>query len=128
MGLSWQWPIVAGRAGTRHVLLGMGPARGGPRCPSVRLLISHGVCSRTWGCTSGTSAQPPGVRPASPFLCRAAQWPGQASSCVTWKGTLEAGIKIDSTPFQGSGIFTFSPAGSVGALAGHRIHSRQAKV
>ena len=50
-----------------------------------------------------------------------AQWPGQASCHVTWKGNVEASIQIDNTHVQVPGNFAFSPAVSVPAQARYRI-------
>ena len=124
-GLNWQWPLVAGGAWAPHVLLGTFPARGGRGCPSVQLFISQDTCSRTQGCTSGAGAWIHGGSPTSASLPKVTQWPSQASCRATWKGNVEANIKIDDTHVQGSGNFSFSPAVLVRAQAGYRIHFTQ---
>lgn len=116
---------MAGRAWAPHVLLGMCPARGGCGCPSVQLFISQDTRFRTRGCTSGAGARTHGGSPTSASLPKVTQWPSQANCHATWKGNVEASIKIDNTHVQGSGNFSFSPAVLVRAQAGYRIHFTQ---
>ena len=115
-GLSWQWPLVAGGAWAPHVLLGMHPGRGGPGCPRLRLSINQNLRLHLKG-----SAGTPGGRPTPPTSHWGAQWSGQVSYHMTWKGNVEASIQIDDTHVQGPGDFTFSPAVLVPAQTQYRI-------
>lgn len=98
-------PVSVGRG------LGTGPD-GFPGRTRVQWVVSQDAGSETAACTSGARHPASGREPHVPVSPRAAPRSGQAVqvrwSTMTWKGSLEACIKIDKTHFQGSGDLTFS--------------------